>query len=122
MKMTITVHDDNGEPVKHELPARNEVCPRCQGTGVHDPKEFSSGFTREDFDEDPDFAEAYMKGHYDVQCEECKGRNVIPVVCEDSLTPAQRVIFDAWEKEQHEAARDRAADAYTRRMENGGRD
>ena len=53
------------------------VCPRCAGTGVHDPEAFSNGFTQEELDEDLDFQESYFSGHYDVFCTECNGLRVI---------------------------------------------
>ena len=38
----------------------------------------SHGLTREDFDEDPEFHEDYMSGAYNIPCELCKGRSVMP--------------------------------------------
>ena len=53
------------------------VCPRCSGTGVHDPEAFSNGFTDSDFDDDPEFRSGYFAGNYDVVCSECAGLRVI---------------------------------------------
>jgi len=55
------------------------VCELCGGTGKHvDPGIDSHGLSREDFNEDPDFADAYFSGQYDVTCYECKGKRVVP--------------------------------------------
>lgn len=53
------------------FPGKWEICDRCNGDGTHDPPEFDNGFTRSDFDEDPEFEEMYFQGVYDVPCEEC---------------------------------------------------
>jgi hypothetical protein len=55
------------------------VCPTCEGEGKHvNPSIDSHGISREEFDEDPDFEEAYFSGAYDVTCVECKGQRVVP--------------------------------------------
>lgn len=120
MKLTITLWDDEGNEQTHELPARWEICDRCHGNGTHDHPAFSSGLTQEDFAEDDDFRADYMAGRYDVTCEECEGAGKVRVIDEERLTAAQRIICERWHEQQAEAARDRAADAYTRRMEGGG--
>lgn len=62
-----------------EVPFKYEVCPTCNGKGTHvNPSIDCNGLTREDFDEDPDFAEDYFKGIYNVPCYECGGRRVVP--------------------------------------------
>ena len=76
----ITFMDTNGNTV--EAPAFYEVCPRCDGEGVHDHPAFN-GFSSEDFAEDPEFAESYFDGHYDVLCTVCKGLRVVPVLDEE---------------------------------------
>lgn len=54
------------------------VCTLCKGEGtVVDPNIDAHGLSREDFDEDPDFAEEYMNGAYDIQCPRCKGQRVL---------------------------------------------
>ena len=56
------------------------VCTACDGRGRYvNPSIDAHGLTREDFDEDPDFAESYFRGDYDVPCELCHGEKVIPV-------------------------------------------
>lgn len=54
------------------------VCPVCEGSGkTVNPAIDSHGLTREDFAEDPDFAESYMRGDYDITCRACNGQRVV---------------------------------------------
>jgi hypothetical protein len=54
------------------------VCPVCNGEGkTVNPNIDAHGLTREDFDEDPDFAEDYMAGVYDITCAACNGMRVV---------------------------------------------
>jgi len=54
------------------------VCPVCEGEGkTVNPAIDSHGLTREDFAEDPDFAESYMRGDYDITCRACMGQRVV---------------------------------------------
>ena len=81
-RIEFTYENDDGEEVETGLPAKYEVCDRCEGTGGHvNPSVDGDGLTAEDFAEDPDFAEDYMSGVYDVTCEECSGLRV--VLCVD---------------------------------------
>lgn len=80
------VEDDDG--AEHEIPTKLEVCPTCKGKGRHvNPSIDAHGISAEEFHEDPDFAEDYMRGVYDVACYECGGCNVVPVVDEKSCSP-----------------------------------
>ena len=55
------------------------VCSLCEGRGEYvNPSIDSHGLSREDFDEDPDFAQEYITGGYNIPCELCKGRAVEP--------------------------------------------
>ena len=75
---------ETGEGDEIEIPAKYEVCETCDGKGSHvNPSIDSHGLSREDFDEDPDFAEGYFEGRYDVPCNECHGNRVSPVVDEE---------------------------------------
>lgn len=50
------------------------ICTLCEGDGkVANPNIDSHGLSQEDFDEDPDFEEAYRSGAYDVTCRRCNG-------------------------------------------------
>lgn len=62
------------------IPIEFGVCPTCDGRGSYvNPSIDSHGISAEEFDEDPDFRESYMSGHYDVTCEHCQGARVVPV-------------------------------------------
>jgi hypothetical protein len=55
------------------------VCPICGGRGSHvNPSIDANGLTGEDFADDPDFAESYMRGDYDQPCNGCNGKRVVP--------------------------------------------
>ncbi len=79
--------NDEGEECEGELPARFEVCHRCEGRGNHvNPSIDGNGITsseRAEWDEDD--RETYLAGGYDVTCEACAGRNVVLVVDEDAI-------------------------------------
>lgn len=85
MAVTITLFDDDGEEMEVSLPSYKEVCSNCHGEGKHVDRAIDgNGLSREDFDEDPDFAESYFAGDYDVTCEECHGLRVVDVVDEEA--------------------------------------
>lgn len=70
--------DDDGYEVTHHLPAKFEVCDRCRGMGTHvNPAVDGDGIPAHEFAEDPDFAEEYFSGVYDVPCHECDGQRVV---------------------------------------------
>lgn len=109
--MKITLEDEDGNEIK--LPTKRIVCPRCDGTGVHDHPAFSNGFSQEDFDEDPDFKEDYFRGRCDVACEECGGRNVVEVPDEERMSPE---LVSSLHKRYEEEASYRAEQEAERRM------
>lgn len=90
-----TIDEDTGDEVVNELPSRKEVCGRCYGEGKHvNPNIDSHGISREEFDEDPDFKEAYFSGVYDVTCHECNGLRVVDVVDEGAChTPERKALL-----------------------------
>jgi hypothetical protein len=50
------------------------ICTLCHGDGKHvNPSIDAGGISAEDFADDPDFAESYMRGDYDVPCNRCGG-------------------------------------------------
>ena len=66
------------------------VCNLCQGKGkVVNPSIDASGLTAEDFHEDPDLAEDYRSGVYDIPCARCGGRTTIPSPDADQEREAQ---------------------------------
>lgn len=74
-----------GTDISEKLPMKWAVCPVCDGKGSHvNPSIDANGISREQFEEDPDFAEQYWNGTYDQTCTRCKGRTTVPVVDEDA--------------------------------------
>lgn len=79
---------------ERELPTKFEVCSVCHGNGSHvNPSIDCNGLSAEDFYEDPDFAEDYFSGTYDVPCNNCGGKRVEAVIDEDRCT---QVEIDAY--------------------------
>lgn len=62
-----------------DSPFKWVVCDLCDGRGtVVNPAIDADGLTAEDFADDPDFADDYRSGVYDIQCPRCGGRTTIP--------------------------------------------
>jgi hypothetical protein len=81
LKIKWETENDQGEEVVIEFPGKYRVCPTCGGKGTAMTKTLrESAFTREDFENDPDFAEMYFNGGYDATCDECDGERVILVL------------------------------------------
>lgn len=90
MVMKIELLDDETAEYEAELPIHFEVCDRCRGKGTHtNPSIDGHGISAEEWanDWDDESREMYMNGGYDVSCEECGGRRVVPVVDEDRCDP-----------------------------------
>ena len=78
------------------LPMKWAVCPVCEGEGKHvNPSIDAGGLSSEDFCEDHEFAEAYMDGVYDVTCNRCEGKRVVPDVDRSAMSKWQRDAYDA---------------------------
>ena len=127
MEITITIfNDEDDSEVEYSLPAKNEVCDRCEGTGYHlTPSIGEHAYSSEEFYEafdDEEDREQYFKrgGIYDVVCYTCKGKNVVLVVDESRLDINQKEIFEQYKAQREQHARECYEDAYTMRMENGG--
>ena len=104
---TISLDSDDGV---FEVPMEWGVCPTCQGEGKHvNPSIDAHGLSAEDFAEDPEFAEDYMRGTYDVPCHECQGQRVVPTSTDPRFIKA---MDEFWASE--------AADRHTQMMESGG--
>ena len=85
---------------------RFEVCDLCNGKGSHvNPSIDSGGLSYDDFDYDPDFEEEYHSGRYDVPCNQCSGKRVVPVIDDYCLTDDQKRAL----KIMSEQAEDEAA-------------
>jgi hypothetical protein len=110
-RLVVLINDEEDEDneVYKTLPSKFEVCPLCAGRGKHvNPAIDAGGLTREDFDEDPDFAEDYFAGAYDVPCYECKGQRVVPVPDEALMFDDEKetyAVFLQQEKDEHDYQR-----------------
>lgn len=93
MKIKVTLENDFGVERIISLPAKKEVCDRCEGEGmILNPSIGEHAYSAEEFDEafEPgsEEREHYFKrgGMYDVTCPECKGQNVVTVIDRDQMT------------------------------------
>ena len=78
-----------------EYRAEYVVCVVCNGRGSHvNPAIDSQGLSSEDFAQDPDFAEGYFSGVYDVQCSGCLGRRVALWPLDED---GEAAYLDAWQ-------------------------
>lgn len=93
-----------------EVPCVFAVCGTCDGKGSHvNPSIDAHGITGEEWERDwsPEERESYMSGGYDVACNECGGKRVVPEL-DRERTPewvvkalddkAQADAEDAWER------------------------
>jgi hypothetical protein len=91
-----TYTDENDNEVEVEIPTRYQVCSRCDGEGKHvHPGIDGNGISQEEFDNDPDFEEAYFNGAYDVGCYTCKGERVEAVPNWDRMARDLRERYEA---------------------------
>lgn len=110
MVIAFTYVNDLGEEVETELPAKHDVCSRCQGHGTHLRTAIGEhAYTREEFEESFDDEEAaeYFKrgGRYDVTCEECGGKNVVLVIDRKACrTPEQKAALKEYRRGQEDDA------------------
>ena len=76
------------------------VCPTCDGRGYHvDPSIDADGFIPDDIDD----LEGYIHGQYDIPCNECRGRRVVPIPAEYEKE-LQEDLDDRYETERMYAA------------------
>lgn len=80
----IAIHED-GDGETHEIKCEYRVCGLCEGKGKHvNPAIDSHGISMSEFHDDPDFAEDYFGGLYDIPCNQCHGTRVEPWPVEES--------------------------------------
>jgi hypothetical protein len=121
MIATVVIEDDNGDEVTVHAPFKYEICDVCDGKGKHvNPNIDRHGLTSEDFSDDPDFAENYFNGNYDVTCNCCAGSRVTPVYDEERANSKVKEQMKQYFHHIEELHRYDREDAYTRFMENGG--
>lgn len=114
----VTLEDAEGWEEEVDLPAKWEICPRCDGDGTHDHPAFSNGITSDEWAEwgDED-RETYMCGGYDVHCEECKGSGTVLVVDDTRVPSDLRERYGDWSRGQADL---RAENAYYQRCRERG--
>ena len=95
--VTILEDDDEGDYEEDiEAAIEFEVCDLCNGKGTHvNPSIDSHGLSADDFAEDPDFAESYFSGGYDVRCALCQGDRVVPVLVDDEIRAKVEAVLAA---------------------------
>ena len=110
-KVEIIIESNDGEEEVIALPARNIVCPTCEGEGAHlHPDIGSHAFTTEEFEREFDDEQraAYLRrgGMYDVTCTQCGGRNVVPEIDRAACTtPKLKQALKAFDEQRREEAR-----------------
>jgi len=106
------VHEnDAGEEISHRVNLCYEVCPTCEGRGkVVNPSIDCGGLSQDDFDDDPDFRESYFSGSYDIQCPQCGGKRVVPVLNRRANDADVIAMIDAAEKDDADFVRECAAE------------
>jgi hypothetical protein len=102
----IIVGADNADGYEERLvtlPIRFEVCSNCcgQGTTVN-PSVDGDGWTREMFDEDPEFEESYFRGDYDVTCPSCHGANIEALPDEGRMNATQKEAWNIYCENAHD--------------------
>lgn len=87
--------DYEGVDIEEEMPMTWGVCHLCEGEGKHvNPSIDAGGISAEQFYDDPDFAESYMRGDYDQTCNACNGRTTVPVINWDALDDDHRKAYE----------------------------
>lgn len=100
-----------------DLPVKYEVCDLCEGRGKYvNPSIDAHGISAEEFAEDPDFAEEYFRGSYDVPCGQCKGQRVMAVADVAKCSFEQKRALVTYRKQERENARYEAISRAERRM------
>lgn len=86
MRGYVTFWDEDGDDVETWFPIQFEVCYGCSGKGTHVHRDIDGhGLTSSELYEDPDFAEGYFSGNYDVQCQDCGGERVYAFIDEKQV-------------------------------------
>lgn len=109
------VDDETEEEIEVLFPAVELECENCSGKGTHLADSLRDAvFTAEDMREDPDFAEEYFGGGYDVQCKECggSGKALYPDDERASKEPFKALWakYIEWEKAESYYASEREAE------------
>ncbi len=124
--ITVSFCDSEGDDQTAELPAKHEVCHKCEGHGTHLTESignhaYSAEEFYEAFDDEEDRADYFRRGgKYDVKCSVCQGKNVVLVVdVEACRTEEQKATLKAHIASEREAASYERECRAERRMEAG---
>jgi hypothetical protein len=78
-----------------DFPTTWAICDECRGDGtVVNPSIDAGGISSEEFFEDPEFAEDYMAGKFDVACNYCSGSGKVRVIDRDACDPEKLAEYD----------------------------
>lgn len=97
--------DDEGYELVLDIPARGEVCWRCDGEGTHvNPAIDGNGITEMDRMDwaDDDFMDDYRSGVYDIRCDECHGERILWVPDESRARPEDLAAWRKHEEQEYE--------------------
>lgn len=100
-KITLYYETEDGDEERElEVPARWEICSRCDGEGHHsDPAIDGNGITQSEWAEwDEEDRHNYMSGAYDVCCKECSGSGKQLVVDAVAFKEKSPEDFRRWHK------------------------
>ena len=111
-KLMIEVTDkETGDLIELVIPSKFEVCDGCRGNGKHVNRAIDgNGISREEFDEDPDFEEAYFRGDYDVTCVDCGGKRVMLVADWAKMDEETKKLYDLHLSEERSYRAERNAE------------
>lgn len=99
MILEIDLYDHDDTLITATFPAKWQVCHICEGRGKHvNPSIDCNGLSKEDFDRDPDFMEEYLSGVYDITCNNCRGRNVEPVLAPEKFNSTHQYWYSLLEE------------------------
>ncbi len=86
-----------------DVPMCWAICERCDGDGQHDHPAFSNGITASEWadDWDEESRETYLRGGYDVPCDDCGGSGKVRVPDLDKCSPQLRAALEDWRRETH---------------------
>ena len=114
MKFTFTQESDEGEETSYILPLTMDVCPTCKGRGTHINPSVDAGGYNDDGDDVDEYGEnLYLSGFYNVNCQTCHGRNVVPSIDRHA---ADRDALKVWDKKSEEEEEFEAMCRSERRM------
>ena len=93
------------------VPIKKEVCPVCEGHGIHvNPAIDSHGVSSEEFWDDPDFGEDYFSGRYDVRCNRCQGLRVVDTIDFENCPPGTEDLWNEYQNDVYEHRAEMAAE------------